>query len=64
MKNRIFSQNQGQPQSAAFGLVTWLERTRVRLPLKGVECRSHACGELLNVEVDQIFPEEVVLLAL
>lgn len=40
---------------ALFGLVAWLEQTRVVLPLKGVECRFAACGELLNVELDQIF---------
>jgi Ca-activated chloride channel homolog len=38
-----------------FGLVAWLEQTRVQLPLKGVECRFAVCGDLLNVEIDQIF---------
>jgi Ca-activated chloride channel homolog len=39
----------------AFGLIAWLEQTRVILPLKGVECRFTVCGELLGVEIDQIF---------
>lgn len=37
------------------GLVGWLEQTRVELPLKGVECRFRVCGDLLSVELDQIF---------
>jgi len=56
MPKRIFSRNQGhETQSQPFGLVAWLEQTKVTLPLKGVECRFHVCGDLLNVEVDQIF---------
>ena len=54
MLNRIFSRNQ-VPETQPFGLVAWLEQTKVTLPLKGVECRFHVCGDLLNVEVDQIF---------
>ena len=42
----------------SFGLVGWLEQTRVRLPLKGVECQFHVCGELLNVQIDQIFHQD------
>jgi len=38
-----------------FGLVAWLQDTRVALPLKGVECRFSVCGELVHVELDQIF---------
>jgi Ca-activated chloride channel family protein len=53
MPNRIFSQSKA-PQPS-FGLVGWLEQTRVRLPLKGVECRFRVCGELVDVEVDQLF---------
>jgi Ca-activated chloride channel family protein len=45
----------GRSIRPAFGLLAWLEQTRVQLPLKGVECRFAVCGELLNVEVDQIF---------
>lgn len=40
---------------AGQGLVGWLEQTRVELPLKGVECRFRVCGDLLSVEIDQIF---------
>jgi Ca-activated chloride channel homolog len=53
MKTRIM-----QPAPATrteFGLVAWLEQTRVILPLKGVECRFAVCGDLLEVEMDQIF---------
>lgn len=45
--------NQGQPDE--FGLVAWLEQTRLKLPLKGVECRFRVAGPLATVEVDQIF---------
>lgn len=38
-----------------YGLVGWLEESRVTLPLKGVECRFRVCGDLLGVELDQIF---------
>ncbi|MDB6031261.1 MAG: hypothetical protein JWM16_1599 [Verrucomicrobiales bacterium] len=41
--------------SKAFGLIAWLEETRLQLPLKAVECRFTVCGELLNVEMDQVF---------
>src|SRR5215210_530414 len=37
------------------GLVGWLERTRIVLPLKGVEARFRLCGDLLHVELDQIY---------
>ena len=43
------------PTQITFGLVAWLEQTRVPLPLKGVECRFSVCGDLLDVELDQIF---------
>ena len=42
-------------QSKSFGLIAWLEKTRVQLPLKAVECRFTVCGELLNVVIDQVF---------
>jgi Ca-activated chloride channel family protein len=41
--------------TSAFGLVAWLEKTRVALPLKGVECRFHVTGAIAGVEVDQIY---------
>src|SRR5215813_2756634 len=40
-----------------FGLMAWLESTRVVLPLKGVECAFHVCGEVIDVEIDQIFEQ-------
>lgn len=51
MKNRLFTLLSA-PQ---FGLIGWLEQTRVHLPLKGVECSFHVCGDLLNVQIDQVF---------
>ncbi len=41
--------------STDFGLLAWLEDTRVALPLKGVECRFQIAGGVASVEVDQIF---------
>ena len=38
-----------------FGLIAWLEQTRVVLPLKGVECRFHVNGAVASVELDQIY---------
>ena len=48
------SRNMG-PTTPAFGLIGWLEETRVVLPLKGVEAKFLVQGDLLSVEVDQIF---------
>ena len=45
------------PQTS-FGLVAWLEQTRVRLPLKGVECRFHVTGDVACVELDQIYHQD------
>ena len=38
-----------------FGLVAWLEQTRVALPLKGVECQFHVTGDIASVQLDQIY---------
>lgn len=38
-----------------FGLMAWLEETKISLPLKGVECRFDVCGDLLDVRMDQIY---------
>ncbi|MBN8247373.1 MAG: hypothetical protein J0L84_08010 [Verrucomicrobia bacterium] len=38
-----------------FGLLAWLEGTRIQLPLKGVECRFETAGDLAHVTVDQIY---------
>ncbi len=52
MKNRILKPTQ---ERKAFGLVAWLEQTRISLPLKGVECSFRVCGDVVSVELDQIF---------
>ena len=41
--------------SPAFGLVAWLESTRVALPLKGVECTFQVTGVVACVELEQIY---------
>ncbi len=41
--------------STAFGLLAWLEETRIALPLKGVECRFDVTGTVASVELDQIY---------
>lgn len=51
MPNRI----QSPTTRPSFGLIAWLEPTKISLPLKGVECRFAVCGDLLSVEIDQIF---------
>jgi hypothetical protein len=35
--------------SVSFGLIGWLESTRIALPLKGVECRFEVTGNLAQV---------------
>jgi Ca-activated chloride channel family protein len=42
-------------QQSSFGLVAWLEATRVALPLRGVECRFQVTGAIASVELDQIY---------
>jgi Ca-activated chloride channel family protein len=41
--------------SPAFGLLAWLESTRIPLPLRGVEARFAVTGELAEVTVEQLF---------
>jgi Ca-activated chloride channel homolog len=53
MNNRMM--NPSPLERRAFGLVAWLEQTRVVLPLKGVECSFDVCGDVVSVEIDQIF---------
>lgn len=48
--NRLPSQ-----PTPAFGLVAWLEATKISLPLKGVECRFDVTAGVASVELDQIF---------
>ena len=45
-------------RTEGFGLIAWLEKTRIQLPLKGVECRFRVCGDLVSVEIDQIFHQD------
>src|SRR6185295_15891083 len=45
--------------SFEFGLVAWLEATRVVLPLKGVECRFEITGTIGCVELDQIYHQNM-----
>ena len=40
---------------SAFGLIAWLEATKITLPLKGVECRFDVTAGVASVEIDQIF---------
>src|SRR6476469_3005176 len=47
--------NQHTQKSAGFGLIAWLEKTRVALPLKGVECHFEVTGTVACVELDQIY---------
>lgn len=42
-------------ERATFGLVGWLEATKITLPLHAVDCRFEVRGELAGVEVDQVF---------
>ncbi len=45
-------------EHTGFGLIAWLESTRVRLPLKGVECRFDITSGIAAVEIDQIYLQE------
>ena len=47
--------NTRRTSTVAFGLVAWLEQTRIHLPLKAVECRFQAIGAAVDVEIDQVF---------
>jgi Ca-activated chloride channel homolog len=53
MNNRIM--NPSKTERTAFGLIAWLEKTKISLPLKGVECAFNVCGDVVSVEIDQIF---------
>jgi Ca-activated chloride channel family protein len=39
----------------AFGLIAWLEQTRIVLPLKAVDVSFDVCGDLAEVYLDQVF---------
>src|SRR6267142_5236140 len=53
MNNRIM--NPSKAERTAFGLIAWLEQTKISLPLKSVECAFNVCGDVVSVEIDQIF---------
>ena len=55
MRNRVTKPEEKKRE--AFGLVAWLEQTKITLPLKGVECRFNVCGDVVSVEIDQIFQQ-------
>ena len=42
-------------ENTVFGLIAFLESTRISLPLKGVESRFAVVGDVVTVEMDQIF---------
>jgi Ca-activated chloride channel homolog len=44
--------------SVAFGLIAWLENTRITLPLKGVEARFDVRGDLVSVALCQIYHQD------
>jgi Ca-activated chloride channel homolog len=43
--------------TSPFGLVAWLEQTRIHLPLRGVECRFRTAGPMVAVQIDQVFQQ-------
>jgi Ca-activated chloride channel family protein len=53
MDSRIHST--GTSLQTGFGLVAWLETTKIILPLRAVDCRFQVSGDLLSVEIDQVF---------
>jgi Ca-activated chloride channel family protein len=59
MKNRKTNSTAGnEPKQESFGLIAWLEQTRVVLPLKGVDCKFNICGGIGDVHIDQVFIQE------
>src|SRR5260370_10829922 len=55
MRKRIL--NPSATEREAFGLIAWLEKTKITLPLKGVECAFNVCGDAVSVDLDQIFEQ-------
>lgn len=47
------------PAADAFGLIAWLEETRVVLPLKAVDVHFSVSGDLAEVSLDQVFHQTV-----
>src|SRR5215471_12007613 len=52
MKNRILKPAE---ETKGFGLLAWLKKTRISLPLKSIECSFRVCGDVVGIEIDQIF---------
>ncbi len=48
------------PATLEFGLIAWLEMTRIALPLKGVECRFDVTGPVACVQLDQIYHQSAL----
>ena len=46
------------PDIAQFGLIAWLQNNRITLPLKGVEARFDVRGDLVSVELCQIYHQD------
>ena len=42
---------------ATFGLIAWLQQTRIQLPLRAVDCRFRVTGDVAVVELDQVFQQ-------
>src|SRR6187401_2650614 len=59
--NRTRKTKQPAQTSPDFGLIAWLEDTRVALPLKGLECRFEVTGTVACVELDQIYHQDTDL---
>lgn len=47
--------DQPEASSPEFGLLAWLESTRIALPLRGVEARFTVTGEIAEVTIEQLF---------
>lgn len=47
--------NSRRTSTAPFGLVAWLEQTQIHLPLMAIDCRFHAIGAAVSVEIEQVF---------
>ena len=43
--------------TSVFGLLAWLEQTRIHLPLVHIETRFRVTGEIVLVEMDQVFEQ-------
>jgi len=46
------------PAAREMGLLAWLEQTRVRLPLKSIECGFSVQGGVVDVQMDQLYHQD------